>query len=116
MDQVVVLLVLQRLQNLDGEATDQVLGHALEIVVLDKFVHIDREKLKRDDQMLSKYHIVFDSDHIVLIMWVMLVKIFYNLELHTGLVLELFLISNNFDSYILLGGMVEAFDCLSKTP
>ena len=41
-DQSVVVVVLQRLQNLDGEPSDQVLRHALEVVVLDELVEIDR--------------------------------------------------------------------------
>lgn len=49
-----VVMVLQRLQNLYRKSSNQILRHALEIVVLDKLIEIDREKLKGNDQMLTK--------------------------------------------------------------
>ena len=46
MNDLVVLLVFQCLQDLDGESSDQVLGNALEIVVLDEFVQVDGKQFK----------------------------------------------------------------------
>jgi hypothetical protein len=41
MHQVVILLVLQRLQDLYRESADQALRYALKVVVPDKLVEID---------------------------------------------------------------------------
>jgi len=38
MDQAMVVLVLQSLKDLDGEATNEVLRNTLEIIILDKFI------------------------------------------------------------------------------
>ena len=64
--------------------------------------------------MLSKKQIVEDSDHIVLIMHIIIIQIFQDFELDSSLVLELFLVSDYFESHLLLCLVIEAFDCLSK--
>lgn len=48
-DDVLVSEELERLQDLNGEAAYQRQGDALEVVVLDELVKIDREELERDN-------------------------------------------------------------------
>ena len=48
-DDVFVSEELERLQDLNGEAAYQRQGDALEVVVLDELVKIDREELERDN-------------------------------------------------------------------
>ena len=70
-----IVVVLQRLQNLDGKPSDQVLRHALEVVVLDKLVEIDRKQLKSNNQMLTEEHEILDADHVILVLLIMLIKV-----------------------------------------
>ena len=47
--------------------------------------------------MFSKDAVIFDSDHVMLIKFIVIVEKFQNLKFHTGLVLELLLILYDFD-------------------
>ena len=49
---------LERLQDLNSESTDERERDALEVVVLNEFVQVDREQLKRYHQVLAEDHIV----------------------------------------------------------
>ena len=108
------MLVLQSLKNLDRESSNQVLRNADEIVVLDEIVEINRQQFKRYDQMLPEKQIVLYSYHIILIMLVVLIEVEQDLQLHARLILELLLISDNFDRDCLAIGVVEAFEGLSE--
>lgn len=44
----VVFLEFEGLQNLNGESSNEILGHALEVVVFYEFVEIDAKALKGD--------------------------------------------------------------------
>lgn len=70
MDDVVVLLELESLQNLYGKPPDEVLRHALEVVVLDEFVEIYAEAFEGNHQVLAEQNEVLDSDNIVLVVLV----------------------------------------------
>ena len=70
-DDVLVSEELERLQDLNGEAAYQRKGDALEVVVLDELVKIDREELERDYQVVAEYAVILDLDDVVLILGVL---------------------------------------------
>ena len=79
MNHIVILLILQSLQNLNSESSDQPKRDSLEVVVLNKLVKINAKQLKAYDQMLSEYAVVLHSDYVVYIVWVMLLKVWQDL-------------------------------------
>ena len=114
MNQLVVFLVLQCLQNLDSESSDEALRHALEIVVLDEFVEVDGETLEADEQVLSEEGEALDSDHIVLVMFVVLVQVLQYFELYSSLVLELLLVADQLNGNFFFLFVVKALDGLTE--
>ena len=64
--------------------------------------------------MLSKDHIIFDSNNIIHIIFVMVIQILQNSELYSGLILKLFLIADDFDGDLLVCLMVKALNGLAK--
>lgn len=79
MHKVVVRLELQRLQNLNGEASDQVLRDSLEVVLFEEIVQVDREQLEGDDQVLAEDHVVLHAYNVVLVVGVGTVQEFEDL-------------------------------------
>ena len=65
--------------------------------------------------MLPKNHIIFNSYYIILILRIMVIKIFQYFQFHSRLILELFLIPNDFNSTNRIILMINALQCLSKT-
>ena len=99
---------------MDSESPNQALAHTLKVVVLNEFVKVNTEALKRDKEMLSKDTVVFYSDDIVLIISVMMVKVLKDFQFYACLILELLLISYDFDSNLFFCFVIKAFDCLTK--
>ena len=64
--------------------------------------------------MLSEHAVIFDPDHVVLVVLIVEVEVLQDLEFHASLVLELFLVSDDLDGDHLLGFVVHAFDGLPK--
>ena len=64
--------------------------------------------------MLSENYIIFYANDVKGVIRIQLFKMHQNLELHTSLVLESFLVSNQLNSYMLFCFVVEAFDGLSE--
>ena len=73
MDDLVVLLILQGLQDLNSKPSDQALWYSLEVVVLDEFIEIDAQALKGDDQVFPEEEVVFDSNDVILIIFVVMI-------------------------------------------
>lgn len=65
--------------------------------------------------MLTEEHEVFDSDDVVLVLFVMHIKIQKYLKLHTCLILKLLLISYNFKCTYLTIRVIEDLQGLPKT-
>lgn len=76
MDDLVILLILQGLQDLNSKPPDQALWNSLEVVVLDEFIEIDAQALKGDGQVLPEEEVVFDSNDVILIIFVVMIQIF----------------------------------------
>jgi len=115
-DDLLLLQVLQCLKHLDGEPPDQRQRHSHEVVVLNELVEIDREQLKRNDQVLPETQVVFYSDDVVLVVRVFLKQVLQNLQLHLSLVLELLFVPNNFQSDYFTCFMIKTLEGLSKGP
>lgn len=88
---------------------------SFEIVVFYEFVQVYGEQFERYNQMLSENAIVFDSDNVMLIEFIIVIEEFQNLEFHAGLVLELLLISYYLYGTLLSSLMIKTFQCLAKT-
>ena len=65
--------------------------------------------------MLSEEHVILHSNHVVLIMFIVLIKIEQDLQLHSRLILELLLVSDYFDGHDLAVRVVYALESLSET-
>lgn len=79
MNYFMIFLVLQGLEDLYCKPPDQTLWYSLKVVVLYKFIEVDAQALKSYYQVLSKEQVVFNSDNVVLIIFVMMIKIFQDL-------------------------------------
>lgn len=72
MDHPLVTLVLERLEDLNGEAADEAEGDALEVVVADEFVEVDGEELEGDYQVVAEDKVVLETDDVVHVLRIML--------------------------------------------
>lgn len=98
MNYFMVLLVLQSLEDLYREPPDQTLWYSLKIIVLYKFIEVDAQAFKSYHQVLSKEQVVFNPDDVILIIFVMMIKIFQNLQLYSSLILKFLFVSDDFKS------------------
>ena len=64
--------------------------------------------------MVSENHVVFYSNNIILIHFIMIIQKLEYLKLHTGLILKLLFILNYFKCYYFIILMIETFYSLSK--
>ena len=110
-----VSLEFQSLQNLDREAAVDALGHALKIIILNKFIQIDAQALECYQKVLSEDHEVVYPNDVVLIVLVVDVQVLQRLELDSSLVLELLLVPYDLDGHQVLCLVIQAFDCLAET-
>lgn len=108
MDDAMFSLILQGLQNLDRESSDKSDWNSSKFVILDKFIEVNAEQFERYHQMLSKYRIIFDSNNVVDILWIMLSKIVQYVKFNTSLMMKSFLVSDDFDSHKFIRLIVEA--------
>ena len=63
-------------QDLDGEASDQVLGDALEVVVFDEFVEVDGEHFEGDAEMVSPEEVFAHFDDVFVVVGVVDLEVF----------------------------------------
>lgn len=70
MDQPGLVEESQAIQKLLGEDADQSCAEATELVLLDKFVQVDAEQLEDEAKMLSVDKGVFQSEKMVIIVFV----------------------------------------------
>ena len=54
MDDIVLVEIIQRNQNLNRKPFDQVQREALEVVHLDELIQVHRQHFKTQDQMLAE--------------------------------------------------------------
>lgn len=73
MHNLMVFLIFERLQHLDSKPPYKALRDSLEVVILNEFIKIDAQALKRNQEMLSEDAVVFDSDDVILVVFVMVV-------------------------------------------
>jgi hypothetical protein len=64
--------------------------------------------------MLPEHHIIFDSYYVERVIRVVLLQMHQNFKLNTCLVLKSFLVSDKFNSHVLLCLMIKTFKCLSE--
>lgn len=107
-------LKLESLQYLDGKAPDQTLRYSLEIVAFDKLVQVHAQTLESYHEVLSEEHVVFDSDDVVLVVWVVVVQVLEDPKLNACLILELLLVTDQLDGHRFLSLVVQARDGLAK--
>lgn len=65
--------------------------------------------------MLTEYHEVLNANYVILVVFIMHVQVLQCLQFDARLILKLLLISNNFDSHLLLRLVVQALDGLTET-
>ena len=114
MDNMMIPLELESLQDLNCKSANESSRHALEVVLLDKFVQVHAEQLKRKQQVLAEDGIVMHSHDVILIIFVLLLQIAKKAKFNTCLVLEALLVTNNLDGDHSLLHVVEALKSLTE--
>lgn len=99
MHYVIVSLKFQSLQNLNRKPSYQRKANALEVVILDKLIQVNRQKLKRYQQMLSKDFKIDHPYYVILVFTIFVIKELQNTKLNTRLILESFFVSYYLYSY-----------------
>ena len=97
MDNIFVAEELEGLENLNCKSSDQGQRHALEVVILNELIQIDREELKRDDQMVTEHAVVLDLDNVILIIWIVLLQVLQDAKFNTCLMLISLFVLNDLD-------------------
>lgn len=88
----------------------------MEVVVLDELIEVDGEEFERDDEVLAEYEVVLDHDDVVSIIRVILLEVLEDLQFHSSLVLELFLVPDELHSDQLVGLVVQTLNGLAEAP
>lgn len=65
---------LQGREHLDSESPDQRRRESTKVVRLDQLVQIDTEQLGNDTKMTSKVEMICHSNHIMFILWILIVS------------------------------------------
>ena len=99
MHYVIVSLKFQSLQNLNRKPSYQRKANALEVVILDKPIQVNRQKLKRYQQMLSEDFKINHPYYVILVFTIFVIKELQNTKLNTRLILESFFVSYYLYSY-----------------
>lgn len=104
----------QRREQLDCESSDKNSRKSHKAVRLDHLVQVDTEQLGDNAQMASEIEVLGNLDEVVLILWVPLDQILQDLDLDQSLVMETFLVADDFDGNALTGLVVSTLQDLSK--
>ena len=83
------------------------MSDSLKVILLDELVQIDAQQFEDNDKVFSKDEVVQNSDDVILVLFVIQVEQLEYLQLHARLVLELLLITHNFERNQLVSLMVE---------
>lgn len=75
MDHSMLSLIFKCLQNLNCKPSYKTQWYPIKVIVLDKLIQVDTEKLKWDDQMFPENAIVLDPNDIVHIIRVMFLEV-----------------------------------------
>lgn len=86
--------IFECLKNLNSESPNQAQRYPDEIVVFDKLIEIYRKEFKTDNKMFPEDYIVFNSNNIESIIWVILLEMHQNFQFNTCLMLESLLVSD----------------------
>ena len=78
------------------ESSDQRQRHALELVILDELVQIDREQFEGDDQVVAEHTMILDLNYVVLVVWVLFLQVLENVQFNACLVLVTLFVLNDF--------------------
>ena len=84
------------------------------MIGFDELIEIHRQEFKWNDQVPSKNIIIENPHNVIFILFVTVIQHLQNLQLHTGLMLKSFFISDDFDSHQLLQLVVVALNSLAK--
>lgn len=64
--------------------------------------------------MLPKHAVIFDTNDVVGVFWIILLQVQQNFELNTSLMLELLFVSDDLDCNDLASLVIDALQSLSK--
>ena len=115
MDHIVLPQVLQSVQKLDSESSDETERESLKVIELEELIQIDAHQLERDAEMLPEYHIVLHVDDVHSVVGVILFEVLQDFQLHSCLVIVLLLVLDDLKCHHLLALVVETLDCHTET-
>lgn len=114
MDDHLLFYIVESIDDLDSESSDEIEREALEVSSLQEIIEIDAEKFKGDTQMVSKLIHILHSNDVVLVLRIMVSQMRKDLHLDLRLVLKLLAVLDDFESYQFLLLMVKTLYTLSK--
>ena len=115
MNDVLLLEVSQRLQDLNGKSPDKRQRHPPKIIGLNKLVQVDAKQLKRNQQVFPKHARVLHSNDVHLVVGVILLQMLDYIQFDLRLMLEFVFVSDYLDCDNFLSLMVKAFESLAET-
>ena len=110
-----IALKFEGLKDLNRKPANQTSWHALEVVLLYKFIEVHAQTFKWKEQMLSEDCVVKDPYDIVFIILIFWLEVSQKLQLDSGLMLEALLVSDDFNRNYLFIFMVKTLESLSET-
>ena len=114
MNQIMVLLKVERLQNLYGKSPYQILCYSLKIVFLNKLIEVQAQDFESDNEVGPENEVIYHLDDVILILFVHIVQILENLQFHACLELEFFLVLDDFQCYLGVSFVIMTLQALAE--
>ena len=84
------------------------------IILLQMLVQVNIQKLKRDANVIPELKRVNDLHNMLLLLWLIIIQCFQDINLNLSLSVELFVVPQNFQSHVLFLFMVETLEDYTK--
>lgn len=97
-----------------GELADQLQAEALELVLLNQLVKVDREQFKGDADMIAKNETIVQMNNIHFVILVLLFQMLQDFNLLLGLSMETGLVADHFQCHVDVVLVVVSFHHLAK--
>lgn len=111
---VVFAHVMERDEQLDGEAAHQSDGDTLEVVALDELVQVHRQHFERENQMLAEHELLSDADDVLFVLRVSVAQLVEDLGLNETLLVEALLVTQDLQGGDFFLLMIISLEHLAK--
>lgn len=114
MDDAVAGQSLETLKERVGKLADQLEAEPLELILLNEFVEVDGEELKRDANVIAEDEAVMEVDDVHLIVLVLLLEMLQDLDFFLSLPVKARLIPHHFERHVDVVLVVVSLDHLPE--